>query len=108
MSREREFRSQPLPGDWALPPEFAEAWTSGEGIDPVALSILKEHEWNGVPIPFAFQTVKECSRQHSAIEYTDKPEKSEEPAQKKAGRANRKPERDTGGALATAANPISD
>lgn len=68
-----EFRSQPKPGDWAIPPEFEEAWKSGDGIDPVNLSILKEHEWDGVPIPFGFQSVKELTDNLERLETGESP-----------------------------------
>jgi hypothetical protein len=54
------------------------------------------------------EEVKEYSRQHYAIEYTDKPEKIEEPAPKKTGRASTKPKEATTTTLAAAASPISD
>jgi len=53
------------------------------------------------------EEVKEYSRQHYAIEYTDKPEKAEEPAPKKVSRT-RKPKDNTAATLATAVSPIRD
>ena len=54
------------------------------------------------------EEVKEYSRQHYAIEYTDKPEKVEEPTPKKSRRVTAKPKEDTATTLATSASPIPD
>ncbi|MGZ6004786.1 MAG: hypothetical protein ACXWLH_01400 [Candidatus Saccharimonadales bacterium] len=50
-----EFRSKPQPGDWTFPDDMA------EGLDPVAMAVLSEHEYEGAPIPFTFQIVREIS-----------------------------------------------
>lgn len=47
-----EFHSKPQPGDWTFPEHMV------EGMDPIALAILSEHEYEGMPIPFGFQLVE--------------------------------------------------
>lgn len=51
----KEFRDNPQPGDWTFPADMI------EGIDPIAMAILSEHEYEGAPIPFTFQVVREIS-----------------------------------------------
>lgn len=69
MTDTPEFRSQPKPEDWVIPADFEEAWKEGESsLDPVGLAILKEHKWDGVPIPFGFQTVKAFSAQMEKLD----------------------------------------
>jgi hypothetical protein len=59
MTDTPEFRSQPKPEDWIIPPEFEEDWKSADsGIDPIGLALIREHEWDGVPIPLGFKTTK--------------------------------------------------
>lgn len=61
----REFRDNPQPGDWTFPTDMV------EGIDPIAMAVLSEHEYEGAPIPFTFQIIREISEDLSKAQTGD-------------------------------------
>jgi len=70
----KDFRNQPRPEDWVLPAEVLESFTAYENpLDPVTISILKEKDYEGVPIPLILQVVQEFKDQFTRLDEGEEP-----------------------------------
>lgn len=73
MTNPHEFRNQTKPGDWVIPAGFEEMLSGYGGVDPVTLSLFKEGEFSGVPVPFAFQSIEEMTGQLERLDAGEDP-----------------------------------